>query len=212
MVTQSAAAGPGRRQRPGAVVECAAVDFLGIVMALKATVYRVQLEVADIDRGYYADHPLTLARHPSETEQRLMVRLLAFALWADEALAFGRGLSTDDEPDLWLRDPTGEIVHWIDVGLPDERRLRRAAGRARQVSVLAYGQRAFDVWWDKHATALARLPALRVLALTDDAVGALAAMASRNLTVQCTVQEGQVAVSTPDAYLVVEPIRVHPAG
>lgn len=181
-------------------------------MALKATVYRIQLEVADIDRGYYGSHPLTLARHPSETEQRLMVRLLAFSLWADEALAFGRGLSTDDEPDLWLRDPTGEILHWIEVGLPDERELRRAAGRSRQVSVLAYGQRAFDVWWSKHGAALSRLPALRVLALTDESVDALAAMASRNLSVQCTVQDGQVAVSTPDAYLVVEPMRIHPTG
>ena len=100
-------------------------------MALKSTVYRVELDVSDIDRGYYASHTLTLARHPSEAEQRLMVRLLAFVLHADPRLAFGRGLSADEDPDLWIRDDTGAVRLWIDVGLPDERRVRRAAGRDR---------------------------------------------------------------------------------
>jgi uncharacterized protein YaeQ len=179
-------------------------------MALKATVYKVRLQVADIDRDYYGDHALTLACHPSETEQRLMIRLLAFALFADDALAFGRGLSSDDEPDLWLRSDSGEIVHWIDVGLPDERRLRRAAGRARRVSVLAYGQRALDVWWRKQRADLARLPTLTVLALPDESANALAALASRNLELQCTIQDGQVAVSTANAYLAIEPQRLLP--
>ena len=174
-------------------------------MALKATVYRAALDVSDIDRGYYASHTLTLARHPSETDERLMIRLLAFALFAAEGLEFGRGLSTDDEPDLWLKDRTGQILHWIDVGLPDERRLRRAAGRARRVSLLAYGQRALEVWWQKNVAALSQLRGLAVWVLPDDAVRALGAMASRNMALQCVIQEGQVVLTGADTMVTVEP-------
>ena len=105
-------------------------------MALKATVHKVDLAVSDMDRGYYGNHALMLARHPSETSERMMVRLLAFAMFADEALTYGRGLSADDEPALWLKDLTGNIECWIDVGLPDERELRKACGRARRVVLL----------------------------------------------------------------------------
>src|SRR3982750_3888876 len=108
-------------------------------MALKSTILKAELCIADVDRGYYHDHTLTIARHPSETEERVMVRLLAFALHASDALTFGRGLSTEDEPDLWQHDLTGTIESWIDVGLPDERVVRKACGRARDVYVLAYG-------------------------------------------------------------------------
>src|SRR5664279_1025335 len=104
-------------------------------MALKATIFRAELAVADLDRNYYGTHSLTLARHPSETDERMMVRLLAFALHADDALAFGRGLAAEDEADLVQKDLTGAIRLWIDVGLPDERSLRRAAGRAARVVV-----------------------------------------------------------------------------
>ena len=104
-------------------------------MALKATIFKAELQVADIDRHYYGDHAITIARHPSETDERMMVRVLAFARHAHEVLLFGRGLSVDDEPDLWLMDLTGAIVFWIDVGLPDEKRIRRACGRAGEVFV-----------------------------------------------------------------------------
>ena len=110
-------------------------------MAIKATIFKTELQVSDMDRGYYRDHTLTLARHPSETDERMMVRLLAFALHADEALLFGRGLSTDDEPDLWQKDLTGAVELWIDVGLPTEKDIRKACGRARQVVVYCYGGR-----------------------------------------------------------------------
>jgi uncharacterized protein YaeQ len=108
-------------------------------MALKATIFKAELSVADIDRGVYRDHALTIARHPSETDERMMVRLLAFALHADERLEFGRGLSAEDEPDLSRRDLTGTLEQWIEVGLPDEREVRKACGRAREVFVYAYG-------------------------------------------------------------------------
>jgi uncharacterized protein YaeQ len=177
-------------------------------MALKATVYRAELAVSDIDRGYYATHSLTLARHPSETEQRLMIRLLAFALHAEERLSFGRGLSSDDEPDLWRKEDNGEIGLWIDVGLPDERRLRRAAGRARALILLVYGQRAAEVWWRKNQAALARLSTLTVLQLADDAVERLAELAGRNMTLQATVQDGQISLSDAGSYVVIEPARL----
>ncbi len=111
-------------------------------MALKATICKAELHIADMERGYYKDHALTIARHPSETEERMMVRILAFALNADDALGFGAGLSTDDEPDLWRKDLTGNIETWIDVGLPGEKRMRKACGRAEAVVVYSYGGRA----------------------------------------------------------------------
>ena len=161
-------------------------------MALRATVYRADLTVSDLDRGVYSQHALTLARHPSETEERLMVRLLAFALHADEGLAFGRGLSTEDEADLWQRDATGTLERWIDVGLPAEKDIRKACGRAREVVVLAYGARRVEQWWSDNAAALSRLANLKVLTLTNAETEALQALAERSMTLTCTVQEGHV--------------------
>ena len=161
-------------------------------MALRATIYRCDLTVADLDRHVYGQHALTLARHPSETEERMMVRLLAFALHADAALAFGPGLSTEDEPDLVRRDATGAIDLWIDVGLPDEKAVRKACGRARQVVVLAYGARKVDAWWQDNAAALARHANLGVFTLTGDETAALQRLAARAMTLTCTLQDGQV--------------------
>ncbi|MBK6277506.1 MAG: YaeQ family protein [Gammaproteobacteria bacterium] len=175
-------------------------------MALKSTIHRLELDVADIDHGNYGSFSLTLARHPSETEERLMMRVLAFALHADPALEFGRGLSSEDEPDLWLKDPTGAISLWIDVGLPEERRLRRAAGRAERIVVIAYGGRGVDVWWDKIRETLARLPALTVLAIPCEAGRALAALADRAMRLQCTVQEQQVYVNDAARSVLIEPV------
>jgi len=164
-------------------------------MALKSRIVKAELTVADIDRGYYADHALTLAQHPSETDERLMVRLLAFALHADDALEFGRGLSTEDEPDLWQRDPTGIIERWIDVGLPDERDIRKACGRAREVSVLAYGGRAVDLWWQGAQDTLAHRRALEVRVVPVDASRALALLAARLMKLQVTIQDAHIYVT-----------------
>jgi uncharacterized protein YaeQ len=161
-------------------------------MALKATVIKAELQLSDLDRHHYATYPLTLAQHPSETDQRLMVRLVAFALFASERLEFGRGLSSDDEPDLWRRDYTGEIEQWIELGQPDESRLRKASGRARQVIVVTYGGRAADLWWDKNAGALARLDNLTVIDIDAASVDALAAMMDRNMRLNAIVQEGEL--------------------
>ena len=163
-------------------------------MALKSTIFKIDLAVADIDRGYYRDHTLTIARHPSETDERMMVRVLAF----------GRGLSAEDEPDLSQRDLTGAILRWIDVGLPDERDLRRACGRAREVEVLAYGGRAVDLWWQGVRDRLARQERLTVRELPLDASRALAALADRNMRLQVTIQEGHVLVANGAASVPVD--------
>lgn len=159
-------------------------------MAQRSTIYKADVTIADVDRGYYADHALTLALHPSETEARLMIRLLAFVLHADAALAFGRGLSTEDEPDLWRRDPTGAIDLWIDVGLPALRAVRKACGRARQVIVLAYDDRKTTAWWAENAAAFGRCRNLRVVAISDPHADALTALAARSMQLSCTIQDG----------------------
>jgi uncharacterized protein YaeQ len=164
-------------------------------MAPKATVIKAELQVSDMDRHYYASHNLTLAQHPSETDKRLMVRLLAFALFADERLEFGRGLSSDDEPDLWRRDYTGLIEQWIELGQPDESRIKKACSRARQAIVVTYGGRASDIWWDKTASALARLKNLRVIDIPATAVDELASLIERNMRWDCMIQDGDLQLS-----------------
>lgn len=161
-------------------------------MALNATIYKVSLEIADMDRGYYQDHAVTLARHPTETGERLMVRLLAFALHADEGLTFGRGIGTEDEPAIWKKDLTGAIERWIEVGLPDEKLIRQACGRAAQVWVYAYGGRSAVQWWDKQQGSLARLANLTIVNLPWEGTRALATLAQPNMTLHCTIQERQM--------------------
>ncbi|AKC87041.1 YaeQ family protein [Pseudoxanthomonas suwonensis] len=163
-------------------------------MALKATVVRAELQLSDMDRHHYAHYPLTLAQHPSETDERLMVRLLAFALYAEERLEFGRGLSTDEDPDLWQRDYGGDVERWIEIGQPDESRIRKACGRAREVVVLNYGGRAADLWWDKAASALARHDNLTVLDLPAAQVEALAALYARGMKLDVQIQDGEARV------------------
>lgn len=172
-------------------------------MALGATVYKAELQVSDMDRHYYATHALTLARHPSETEERLMLRLLAFALNAHEALQFGKGLSDSDEPALWRKDLTGTIEQWIELGQPDEQRLRQAAGRAQEVVVYSYG-RAGAIWWEKNAATLARLRNLKVVEVGANTCRDLAAMATRKIDLQCLIQDGAVQLIDAERTLEVE--------
>lgn len=173
-------------------------------MALKATIYKADLQIADLERHYYRDHALTIARHPSETDERMMVRLLAFAHQANEALEFGKGLSEADEPDLWRRDLTGAVEQWIEVGLPDERRILKACGRAAQVAVYAYGGRAADLWWNQMGPKLARPTNLTVFSLPYEATQALAKLARRTMRLQATIQEGQVLVTSEDGSVAVD--------
>lgn len=176
-------------------------------MALNATIYKAEIAISDMDRHYYATHALTLARHPSETDERLMVRLLAFALHADERLEFGKGISSDDEPDLWRRDLTGEILQWIELGQPDEARVRKACGRARQVIVVNYGGRGADVWWDKNSASLTRARNLTVIDIPVAAVGALVGLVERGMRLQCMIQDGQVQLFGDDQAVTIDPMQ-----
>jgi uncharacterized protein YaeQ len=177
-------------------------------MALKATVHKVELNVSDMDRGYYGSHSLTLARHPSETSERMMVRLLAFAMYADEALAYGRGLSADDEPALWKKDLTGNIECWIDVGLPDERELRKACGRARRVVLLTYGGRGVGIWWNANQGALERLTNLDIFEIPIEATQAMAMLADRNMQINATLQDGHIWMGNAGQTVLVEPVAL----
>jgi uncharacterized protein YaeQ len=177
-------------------------------MALKATIFKVELAVADMDRNLYADYALTLARHPSENDARMMVRLLAFMRYADEALAFGKGLSTDEEPDLWRKDLTGVIGLWIVVGQPDERWLRKASGRSAQVVVFSFGGRAAEIWWEQNRAILEKLPNLTVFRLSPESTQALAHLANRAMSLQCLTQDGEMLITGEGEAVRVEPMLV----
>jgi uncharacterized protein YaeQ len=167
-------------------------------MALKATIYKAQLQLADMDRHVYSDHQVTIARHPSETDERMMMRLLAFALNVpadthNGTLDFAKSLWDTDEPDLWQKDLTGQIVQWIDVGQPDERRLMKAASRAAKVVVFSYAH-STPIWWGSIESKLTRAPNLIVWHIEAPESQALAALAQRTMQVQVTVQDGALWV------------------
>jgi uncharacterized protein YaeQ len=181
-------------------------------MALKSTIYKAALQIADMDRQLYADHALTLALHPSETEERLLVRLLAFALNVPHdtdrgALQFARGLSDGDEPDIWQHDLSGQLVHWIEVGQPDERRLAKACARAERVTLYVFGSAA-AIWWAAIQNKLTRLSKLTVWQIPAPQAQALAALAARSMQWQLTVQDGHAWVSSGDDSVEVLPQRL----
>lgn len=181
-------------------------------MALNATIHKAELHIADNDRGYYGSHAITLARHPSETDERMMVRLLAYALYekGDDLLSFTRGLSDNDEPDLWRRDLTGMIEQWVEVGLPDARRLLKACGRAQEVIVFAYG-RGVATWWLDVAPKVARARGLKVFALPIAGTQTLAALAERTMTLNVNIQDGTIWVSGNGGEASLEMARLNPA-
>jgi uncharacterized protein YaeQ len=184
-------------------------------MALKSTVFKAELQLADIDHGCYTDLPLTLARHPSETDERMMVRLLALALNAhqvqdlcggDARIGFGAGLSSPDEPDVLLQDFTGRTRLWIEVGHPDDKPLAKACSQADAVAVYAYGAAA-EVWWRGIEARLARLDRLQVWRIPAADAQALAQLAERSMQLQATLQEGVLTLSCHRGSVSVEPLR-----
>ena len=177
-------------------------------MAIKATIFKANLQIADMERHYYQDHVLTLARHPSETDERMMVRLLAFALHAHEFLEFGQGMTADDDADLWIKDLTGAIELWIDVGIPDEKLIRKACGRANQMIVYTYGGRVADMWFAQNSAQFERQKNLTIINLPVESTRALAKLAQRNMQLQCTVQDGQVWLSDGKESVLVERITL----
>jgi uncharacterized protein YaeQ len=184
-------------------------------MALKSTVFKANLQIADIDHSYYADHALTLARHPSETDERMMVRLAALALHAhqlqdvcngDGTLAFGAGLSDPDEPDAWLRDFTGRTRLWIEVGQPEDKPLSKACGKADAVVLYCFSHSA-DVWWRTMENKVSRLQNLSVFRIATGTGQALASLAQRSMQLQATVQEGVLSLGDSAQSIDIEPLR-----
>lgn len=174
-------------------------------MALRATIYKADLNVADNDRRYYGNHAVTVARHPSETDERMMVRILAYALNADDALAFTKGLSETDEPDVWRKDLTGAIELWIEVGQPDERRILKACGRAEQVVIYCYGGHASQIWWDGVRDRVARARNLKVINLPAPQTQALGALAERTMALDVNVQDGEVFITADAGSVAITP-------
>ncbi|OED37200.1 hypothetical protein AB833_24450 [Chromatiales bacterium (ex Bugula neritina AB1)] len=161
-------------------------------MALGSTIHKVSLNIADMTRHYYQQHELTVAVHPSENDLRFMVRLIAFALNATEQLAFTRGIGTDDEPEIQEKNLTNEIQLWIDFGQVDEKRIKKACGRAARVVIYTYHERKAKVWWEQNRQKLRRYKNLSVFHI--DAQDA-EAMASRNMNLQCSIDDGQLYLS-----------------
>ncbi|CAN5914107.1 YaeQ family protein [soil metagenome] len=183
-------------------------------MALKATIFKAHLQIADMDRNVYVDRGLTLARHPSETDERMMIRLLALALYlpADDlrgTLDFAKGLWDTDEPDLWHKDLTGQIVHWVEVGQPDDKRLMKAAGRADQVTVMSFSH-STPIWWAGIATKITRARNIAVWQIEAAQSQALAELAQRSMQLQVTVQDGTTWVGDGQRSVEITPIRLNP--
>ncbi len=167
-------------------------------MALKATIYKTELQIADMDRNHYHNYSLTVARHPSETDIRMMVRLLAFALNASNKLKFTKGISTDNEPDIWKKNLTDDIMLWVDLGQPDEKRLRKACGRAEEVMVYTYQQHSAELWWKQFEDSSQRFKNLKVFSINEDACKSLTQLVNRNMHLQCTIQDGECWITGSD--------------
>jgi len=173
-------------------------------MAISATINKISLNIADMDRHYYQTHELTLAQHPSETDLRFMVRVIAFIANASDTMTFTKGLSTDNEPDLWQKSLTDDIEVWIDLGQPDEKRIRKACGRADKVIIYTYNERKAKVWLNQQADKLKRFNNLQVFHI--DAEG-IDVMVRRNMQLQCSLQDGEVYLSDDELNLDIKIIK-----
>ena len=176
-------------------------------MAQKATIHKVELSISDMDRHYYETHNLTVAKYPSETDERLMVRILAFALNAHERLEFSRGLSTDDEPDIWQKSLSGELELWVALGLPSDKVVRQSCGKADGVIVYCYGGRTAEIWWEKIKNSTTRFNNLQVINFSETDTSELAKQASRSMKLQVNIQDRDVMVSVGGSIVYVTPIK-----
>jgi uncharacterized protein YaeQ len=185
---------------------------LGEIMAQNATIYKVELSVSDMDRHYYETHKLTVAKHPAETDERLMVRIVAFALNAHENLEMTKGISTDDEPDIWQKSLSGELDVWVALGLPSEKVMRQSCSKADKVIVYPYGGRTAEVWWDKIKNSTIRFGNLHVIGFSQKDTGELAKLANRTMKLQINIQDGDVMVSAGDSIVYLAPLKLKSAA
>lgn len=163
-------------------------------MALKPTIYKLKLALSDLDRGVYESLHLTVARHPSETLERMMVRILAFSLNAREQLTFCKGLSDTEEPDIWRHSLDGTLELWIDVGEPAPERIKKATRLAAEVKVYCFNHKA-STWWELNRKAFAALPA-SVIQFQWPEIQALAKLMDRTLDASVTIIDGAIYVAT----------------
>ena len=174
-------------------------------MAIKATIYKVKLDISDCDRNYFHSHYLTISCHPSETEQRMMVRLLAFSLFASDSLTFTKGLCADDEPELWDKNLIGEIELWISLGQIDEKQLRKSLGRSKKVIIFTYAGQKSSTWWNKNKQQYSLLKNLQIINIKTEDVAAMQDLVSRNMALQITIQEGIIWLSDSNQTISIEP-------
>lgn len=160
-------------------------------MALPSTIYRANIQLSDIDRGVYETLQATVARHPSETEERLVARLLAFALFYEEQLLFTKGISVGDEPDLWSKGPDGRVLLWIEVGLPEAERLIKAGRHAARVVLVASG-RALPNWEQQQLPKLERVANLSVISFDQVFMNSLTAKLDRTINWSVTITDGNL--------------------
>lgn len=161
-------------------------------MALKATIFKADVSISDMDRNYYNDHNLTIARHPSENDERMMLRLIAFIANAHERLQFTKGLSDDDVPDLWQKSFSDEIELWIELGQPSEQRIKKGCNKSQKMVIYSYADNSFEIWWKKENTRLQTRKNLSVFTLTEDLANTLAKVVQRSMQIQVTIQDGHV--------------------
>ncbi len=181
-------------------------------MALNAIIHKAEIHIADMNRHYYENHNLTLAQHPSETDRRLMLRLLAFSLHASKDLQFTKGLSTDDEPDLWIKNFSDEIDLWIDLGQPSEKRIRKACNRSKQVVIYSYGDNALDTWFKQVQNKLQRFNNLHIFHINDESAGYIEALMARSMNLQCNIQDNDISISNDKNAIDISVNQLFPAN
>lgn len=164
-------------------------------MALNATIYKFDIDVSDLDRNHYAHYSQHVALHPSETVERMVMRILAYCLNANEQLAFTKGLSTDSEPDLWQKNYSDDIELWIELGLPDDKRIKKACNQSDKVKLYAYGGQGVETWWDNLSGHAYKFSELSVYRFEGDSVEAFANQIERTMALSCMIQDGQVTLS-----------------
>ncbi len=167
-------------------------------MALKATIFKADVSISDMDRHYYQDHHLTIARHPSENDQRMMLRLIAFILNANEHLQFTRGLCDVEEPDLWQKSFSDEIELWVELGQPSEQRIKKGCNQSQQMTIYSYQDNSFEEWWKKEQHKLRLKDNLSLWTLSDELAQQLADLTERNMQIQATIQDGQLWLTIND--------------
>ena len=161
-------------------------------MAQKATIFKAEISISDMDRNYYQDHNLTIARHPSETDERMMLRLVAFIQNAHEFLSFSKGISDDEEPDLWQKNYSDVIEMWIELGQPSEQRIKKGCNQSQKMMIYSYADNSFDAWWKKEQNKLSQRKNLSVVTLPSELASELSGLTERNMQIQVTIQDGQM--------------------